>query len=309
MALRLQVTGGVSFQQLDPAASADRYFVRHEGAGPLFIEARNVHGAASWSAANLGGQPNRQLGTANRNRFIMPRPAQPCAIQVRCSSGSESRQVEIWYLACSLVATRSESPALDNPNWHQVLDYLRRTYVGGQIYNFPNLGLIQFRYSDSNGSGVRYGDFVKLVATVSPPNVPLGFFHARRIVSASISAEDANHQPLSDQRGPRVTAPLPGTNDTSFIPSGALTGAGKLFDYDLPGGTMRPFNLPGDSHVWNVVFEQAIGVGLTSQASAWNTLQTNARQLASTRWSVNYRARYNSPAGTPFGEVVLEQRT
>jgi hypothetical protein len=308
MPLTLQVNGAINFRQLDPArgtAVAGKYFVRHAGCGPLTIEARGAHGRSNWSANLVGGQPDPRLGTATNDRFTIPRPAGGCAIQVSCQAGNEFDQVEIWYVACSLVPFRAGSPGAGDPNWPRVQGYLRQQYVGGQSYTFPELGRIRFPFSDSAGSGVRYGEFTKLVATITPANTPIGFFHARRFRSVSVSGFDAQNRPLPTGRGPRVPARSAGDNDTSESFSAALTPAGQIFDYDLPGATMGPQNQSGDRHVWAVTFEQAVGIGATTRATAWSDLSTNARLLASIEWSANYTARYGSAAGTMFGEVTV----
>jgi hypothetical protein len=308
MPLELQVNGAVSFRQLDPSlgpASGGKYFVRHAGCGPLTIDARGIRGRANWSANFVGGQPDPTLGTASHNRFTVPRPMNGCGIQVSCQAGNEWQQVEIWYVACSLALVRSGPPGAGDPNWPRVQNIYRERYVGGQDYTFPELGRIRFNYSFPDASGVRYADFVKLVATVTPANVPIGFFHARRIQSVEVQGFDANSRPLEGQRRPVVVMPRAGDNDSNMSVTSALTPTGQIFDYDIPGGVMRSFNLPGDRHVWNVTFEQAVGIGYTSLATAWTTLQTNARQLATLQYSVSYTATYRSPAGTMFGQVEV----
>ena len=308
MPLELVVNGAIPFRQLDPSLGSlggGKYFVRHSGAGPLTIDALGSHGPTNWSANLVGGQPNASLGTAARNRFTIPRPENGCAIQVSCQSGNDFVQIEVWYVACSLVAVRSGSPGANDPNWPRVQGYLRQEFVGGQSYTFPELGRIRFPFSNSAGTGVRYGEFVRLVATITPANIPIGFFHARRFRSVSVTGFDASNRPLDPRRAPRVPARGPGDNDTSFSVTAALTPGGQIFDYDLPGAAMGPQNQPGDRHVWAVTFEQAVGIGATTRATAWTDLQTNARQLVSIDWSVNYTATYRSAAGTMFGDVNI----
>jgi len=308
MPLELQVNGAVNFRQLDPSrgvAVAGKYFVRHAGCGPLTIDARGAHGRPNWSASLVGGQPDPRLGTATNTRFTIPRPGGGCAIRVTCQSGNDVAWVEIWYVACSLVPVRSGSPGAGDPNWSRVQTYLREEFVGGQSYTFPELGRIRFPFSNSAGSGVRYGEFVRLVATITPADTPIAFFHARRFRNISVSGFDAQNRTLPASRAPRVPARSPGDNDTSASFTTALTPSGQIFDYDLPGATMGPQNHRGDRHVWAVTFEQAIGIGATTRTTAWSDLAGNARQLASIEWSVNYTATYQSEAGTLLGEVTI----
>jgi hypothetical protein len=308
MPLELQVNGAVNFRDLDPSrgvAVAGKYFVRHAGCGPLTIDARGGHGRPNWSASLVGGRPDPALGAAAQNRFTIPRPANACAIQVTCQAGNDVAWVEIWYVACSLVAVRSGPPGVNDPNWSRVQARFRQRYVGGQPYTFPVLGRISFRFSDSSRSGVKYGEFVRLVATITPANTPMSFFHARRFRSVTVTGFDAQNRPLDSRRGPSVPARDPGDNDTTDSFTTALTAGGQIFDYDLPGSDMGPLNQPGDRHVWAVTFEQAVGIGASAPATAWADLQTNARQLASIEWSANYTATYRSPAGTMFGNVEL----
>src|SRR5262249_21783419 len=145
MPLELQVNGAIPFRQLDPSlgfAGGGKYFVRHAGCGPLTIDARGARGRTNWSANLVGGQPGPTLGSASNYRFTVPRPPNGCGIQVSCQAGDEWQQVEIWYVACSLVPVRSGLPGTDDPNWMRVQTEYRRRYVGGQSYTFPELGLI-----------------------------------------------------------------------------------------------------------------------------------------------------------------------
>jgi len=307
MTLQLMVQGGRSFQQLDPEtgpAGASRFFFRHDWIREVVIEAQGQGQASvAWSATGGSGQ-------GDQSRFVLARPAQPSMVRVTCRAGSESREVEIWFVSCGLVANLSGPPGAGNPAWPILRTVMQRRYVGAQSYDFPTLGLITFPGSSSQNSGRRYGKFVELIGTVAPANVPIRFFQVRRVASASVTAFDAGNQPLSDQRGPRTSLPAPGANDTNRIQETTHTPAGKVFDYDAPGGLMTAANQVGDRHRWQVNFEQLVAVGAPPTGNQWEAVASGGRGVsAAVQWTVDYTARCTRAASATnvIPEVSITQ--
>jgi hypothetical protein len=293
MSFELVVHGGTRLSDLDERAQGrydNHYYFRHGWVSEIAIEARGGSGSPQWTVTNqegfrLSGGPN-SWANIDGNRVLLS-AGNAMRLNVTCRDGGVTREVVIW-IVCARLDLR-DNGLLSYSVERRLMPYLRRRYGLGPQQLVLGRQTWRFNRGGSDCS-TRYGYAVELMASVTPRDVPVRFYVARRIANWFVAGINSAGRPLSQERGPNIPIPNWIGEDTSRFQA-EYPEDGHLYDLDLPGSEFTKVNGEGDRHIWNVHFEQIVGIGnpqwnVPGGRSIWHATQTAARGVSDIcRWS------------------------